>query len=186
MSRPLSETARTKMLAAASELILAGGVHCFTIDEVARRSGVAKSTIYRHFPNRNELIIAALDGAMAVPPTPDTGSLREDLLEFLASVLPIFRDSTLRAVSFEIYAAAMLDPELHKIHRSMMRRRGAPTKAIFDRGQARGEISPDLDYNTAFEIIEGPLIVRCLTRPETLDDIELEPLVDQMLVTLEG
>lgn len=166
--------------------MLCTGVPGFTIDEVARRSGVAKTTIYRHFPNRNELLIAALDGAIIIPATPDTGSLREDLLEFLASVLPIFADCAVRAVMFDIWSAATRDPELDRLQRSMMSGRAGPTQTIFDRGQARGEISPDLDYATAVEIIEGPFIVRSLARPEALYDIDLEPLVDRMLTLLKA
>ncbi len=54
-------------------IVVEVGVHGFTIDELARRSGVAKTTIYRHFPTRNELLIAALDGNITIPETPDTG-----------------------------------------------------------------------------------------------------------------
>ena len=186
MARPYSKVARAKMLGAATELVLATGVRGFNIDEVARRSGVAKTTIYRHFPNPNELLVAALDGATEVPPTPNTGSLRGDLLEFLASVLPIFANPTVRALSFEIFAAAIRDPELRHLYASMMRGRQIPTKTIFDRGLARGEISPDLDYSSAFEIIEGPFIIRSLVQPETLDDIDLESLVDRILVLLKA
>ena len=88
MARSLSEAARAKMLGAAADLVLDAGVDGFSVDEVARRSGVAKTTIYRHFPSAKELLVAALDQFMTAPPTPDTGSLRTDLLEYLASVRP--------------------------------------------------------------------------------------------------
>ncbi len=184
MARPRSEAARANMLGAATELVLTEGVRGFTIDEVSRRSGVAKTTIYRHFPTKNELLIAAIDGATAVPSTPDTGSFRGDLLEFFASVLPIFADTKLRAASLDIFAAAARDPDLRRAHRSMVRGRMGPLKTIFDRGQARGEISSDLDYPTAFDFIEGPFIVRSLIRPESIDDIDLEATVDRIIVVL--
>ena len=110
MVRSLSEAARTKMLAAATDLVLDRGVDRFSVDEVARRSGVAKTTIYRHFASAKELLVAALDRAMAAPPTPDTGSLRPDLLEYLASVRPGFADVPLRNLFFEIYTASARDP----------------------------------------------------------------------------
>jgi len=50
MARPRSEEARRKVLGAASDLMAARGVASLTIDEVAARSGVAKTTIYRHWP----------------------------------------------------------------------------------------------------------------------------------------
>lgn len=186
MARPYSEAAQAKMLDAAIELVLAAGVRGFNIDEVARRSGVAKTTIYRHFPNPNELLVAAVDGAIAVPPTPNTGSLRGDLMEFLASVLPIFANPTVRALSFEVFAASIRDPELGQLYASMLRRRAGPTRSIFDRGKALGEISSDLDYSSAVEIIEGPFIIRSLVRPETLKSIDLESLVDRILILLKA
>lgn len=79
---------------------------------MARRSGVAKTTIYRHFPGPKELLVAALDRIMTPPPMPDTGSLRGDLVECLASVGPTFADTALRTVFFEVYAAAARDPHL--------------------------------------------------------------------------
>ena len=112
MARSLSEAARAKMLGAAADLVLDAGVDGFSVDEVARRSGVAKTTIYRHFPSAKELLVAALDRIMTAPPTPDTGSLREDLLEYLASVRPTFADVALRNLFFEIYSASARDPEL--------------------------------------------------------------------------
>lgn len=169
------------MLAAAADLVLIDGVHGFSIDEVARRSGVAKTTIYRHFPTRNELLIAAIDAATAVPKVPDTGSLRRDLLEFLAEILPIFADATLRAATFDVIAAAIRDPELRQIYMSMMGARLGALQSIYRRAVERGEIPATVDYQTAFEVIEGPFIVRAMTRPEGLADIDLDALVDRII-----
>jgi len=184
MARPLSDVARAKMLAAATGLILEVGVSGFTIDEVARRSGVAKTTIYRHFPTRNELLVAALDGAIEVPATPDTGALPGDLIEFLETVLPIFADRVLRAVSLDIFAAAARDPELAELHQALGRSRLGPLKTMFDRGKARGEIAPDITFETAFDFIEGPVIARWIIDPESLDDFDIAGAVDRVLIAL--
>lgn len=172
------------MLRVAVELVREVGVSGFNIDEVARRSGVAKTTIYRHFPTKNQLLVAALDGSMTVPSTPDTGSLRNDLLEFLAEVRPVFADVSVRTVFFDIYAAAARDPELRELQRSMLHARAAPTRAIFEHAQARGEISPDLDYASAVEIMEGTFILRSMLRPDSLADLDLDRLVDRIIKQL--
>ena len=57
MARPRSEEARRKALAAAIDVIVDKGVGDLTIEEVAQRSGVAKTTIYRHWPERASLIV---------------------------------------------------------------------------------------------------------------------------------
>jgi AcrR family transcriptional regulator len=172
------------MLEATTDLVLADGVHAFTVDEVARRSGVAKTTIYRHFPSAKELLVAALDGIMTAPPTPDTGSLRDDLLDYLAHVRPTFADAGLRTAFFEIYAAAARDPDLRRLHQSLMRARSGPTRTIFDNARARGEISPDIDYPTMLEIVQGPFILRSMFRPDALVEVDLEALADRMLTVL--
>src|SRR5262245_48706909 len=105
MARSLSEDAREKMLEAATDVVLDTGVARFSVDEVARRSGVAKTTIYRHFPNPKAMLVAALDRAMTPPPVPDTGSLAGDLDAYLRSVRPLFADLRLRTAFFEVFVA---------------------------------------------------------------------------------
>ncbi len=174
------------MLDAAGEVLLADGVPGFNVDEVARRSGVAKTTIYRHFPSRNELLIAALDRVLQVPATPDTGTLRGDVREFLEVVLPIFADTAVRALFFDLWSAGTRDPELDRLQKEMMAGRAGPTMTIYRRGIERGEIAPDIDYPTALEIIEGPFIVRSLARPESLEEVDLDALTERIVAQLKG
>ena len=169
------------MLDAATELALDVGVRAFTVDELARRSGVAKTTIYRHFPSKNELIITALDGVTPVPEVPDTGNLHDDLVLFLGNVLPIFSSPKLRALFLDIFAAATFDEELASLQASMMSGRGAALITIIDRGRERGEIPAGIDDDTAFELIEGPLIIRALANPAQLDDLDLDGLVETII-----
>lgn len=173
------------MLAAGAELAVEVGVHRFTVDEVSRRSGIARSTIARHFATKNELLVAALDGIITEPATPDTGTLRGDLLEFLGSLVPIFANRQVRALFLDILSAASREPELAALQQSMMDRRSGPSRAIFDRAQARGEIAPDFDYHDAFLIFEAPLVMRGLGPPGSLDNIDLEIHVDRMLRVLQ-
>lgn len=184
MARTLSEEARAKMVRSAADVVLDAGVARFSIDEVARRSGVAKTTIYRHFPGAKQLLVAALDEVMAPPPVPDTGSLRGDLLAYLGSVRPMFADDTLRILFFEIYVAAARDAELRELRRALLAGRTGPTMAIFENARARGELAPDVDYPTLLDIVQGPLVVRSLARPETLGEVDLEALADRMLAVL--
>ena len=169
------------MLTTAAELVLTGGLGEFSIDEVARRSGVAKTTIYRHFPTRNDLLIEALDAATPMPEVPDTGTLRGDLEVFLTNILPIFRDDVLRTATLELFAAATRDPDLHQIHATLIEGRLESMNTIVGRARERGEIPDDLDDGAVFEVIEGPFIVRSLLRPEALRDVDLEALVDRMI-----
>ena len=79
MARPRSEHAHNAALEATLELLLHEGVEGVTLEEVAARSGVAKSTLYRHFGTRSGLISKAARRCLVEHPTPDTGSLEGDL-----------------------------------------------------------------------------------------------------------
>ena len=67
------------MMCAARAILAERGVDGLTVDEVADQSGVAKSTIYRHFGSVDELILAAVDELIPNNPAPDTGSFERDL-----------------------------------------------------------------------------------------------------------
>lgn len=172
------------MLAAAAQIVLVDGLAALSFDEVARRSGVAKTTIYRHFPSRHELLSAAIDAATPVPEVPDTGCLRGDLVAFLGNVLPIFADATLRAASFDLFAAFIREPELREVHRMVTAVRLSSLRAIYDRAVERGEIPAALGFQEAFEVIEGPFVVRSILWPESLADVDIEALVDRIVAML--
>ncbi len=168
------------MLAATIEILFDDGLPAFSIDEVARRSGVAKTTIYRHYPARNDLVLAAIDRAITPPPTPDTGSLRGDLLEFLPRVAPIFGNQRFRALSHELSAAAIRDPDFPDAVATFFRNRMGPLHTIYANAIERGEIPRSVDFDTAIELIEGPLMVMSMLRPEALDPLDVDGLIDRI------
>jgi AcrR family transcriptional regulator len=182
MARPLSNVAREKILEAATEVIRQVGVQGFSIDQVARQSGVAKTTIYRHFDSRNNLVIAAFHEAHGVhmQAAPNNGSLRADLFEVLSTDLPAFDDRNLQAIFYGIVAATAHDEELRDLVADGRLEEGNPLVAILERAVERGEIPPGMDPMTAFGFIEGPFVIRSLFQPESLASLDLELLVDQI------
>ena len=173
------------MLRVAAQVALEVGIHRFSVNEVSSRSGIARTTISRHFPTREELLVAALDEVIPVPPTPDTGSLRDDLAEFLSALIPVFADRRIRSLFLDILAAAGRDPALEDLQRAMMRRREGPSRAIYERGRSRGEIADDIDYEDFFLTIEAPLVMRGLGPPGALDEIDVDRHVARILRVLE-
>lgn len=169
MARPRSELSRTKALDSALHLAVVEGLAAVTMDDVARRSGVAKSTLYRHFGTRNGLLVAALDRIIQPPLAPDQGSLEADLVSFLASVQPIFANPSIRALAFEIYAAALRDPELDALRHTFFSGRMGPLMSVVERAQARGELGPDVDMVEAVMAIEGPFMLWSLTDAARID-----------------
>ena len=79
------------MLATTFELLSESGVGGLTVDEVSRRSGVAKTTIYRHWPTRAALVIDACSRISAEQKAPDTGSLEGDVTAILTNIAHLLR-----------------------------------------------------------------------------------------------
>lgn len=184
MARPLSTEARERILTSSRELLLDSGLAAFTVDEIAARSGVAKTTIYRHFDSTNELLIATLDQLVVSFPVPDTGDLRSDLLELAATAVPIFSDLNLRRLLLGVISMAAGDDELDRIHRAMMHERKGPLRAVIEAARSRGELPSALTFDVAFDFLEGPFTTRWLHDPLALGQIDIEATVDRAIAAM--
>ena len=80
--RPRDEAVDQRVLSAAWGLLHAGGYAALNVDDVAERAGVAKTTLYRRWPTKDHLAIAAAAQVLGEVPIPDSGDLRRDLAEF--------------------------------------------------------------------------------------------------------
>src|SRR5580704_702465 len=84
--RPRDRAVDQRVLSAAWGLLHAGGYPALNVDDVAERAGVAKTTLYRRWPTKDHLAIAAAAQILGEVPIPDTGNLRGDLTEFGAAL----------------------------------------------------------------------------------------------------
>ncbi|NLV54784.1 MAG: TetR/AcrR family transcriptional regulator [Acidimicrobiales bacterium] len=159
MGRPRSEAANRAVVEATAALLLEVGIEGTTIEEVAARSGVAKSTIYRHFGSREDLLVAAGRGCIAEQPTPDTGSFATDLRALfdrwssegerrVTDLLPLLLD------------AASRDPRMDEVVEAVLEERRRPLRTIIQLAQHRGEIDPGMELGTAMAIVVGPFTYR--------------------------
>ena len=183
MPRPRSTDARDRVVAVVRTLAVAEGLSAVTIDEVARRSGVAKTTIYRHFSTREELLIAALAESLPPPEAADTGSLHGDLVEFLSELRPLFAEPNARSLALEIVAVAHREPALQELQRQFFGGRMGPLLRVLGRARDRGEIG-EVTIIEAIEIVHGPFMVRSLSAPETIVHLDLHILADRAVVRL--
>ena len=181
MARPRSEEARRKALAAATDLIVERGVSQLTIEEVASRSGVAKTTIYRHWPSAETLLIDALACQVEQLPTPNTGTIRGDLRAMFELLIPtVDRTDKARLIFGLLYAAAD-DLELRRSLTDLMRERINPLRTIVELARARGELPASLDIDDAIDLIEGPFFYRYMFRGEEFDPDGFEILLEHVL-----
>jgi AcrR family transcriptional regulator len=181
-----SETARRKVLDAAVSLLHDAGIPAFTVEAVAKRSGVAKTTIYRHWPSSNRLLIDTIDCIIEPFPTPNTGSLRDDLRLLYSMTVPASADEIADKgrLMFGLLHAAADDPDLQSALEDLFRERTGPIRTIVQLAQARGELPDDLDIELAVDMVEGPIIFRYLVRRQPVDQHDFEGLLDRIAVGL--
>jgi AcrR family transcriptional regulator len=110
------------------ELLGESGVGGFTVDEVARRSGVAKTTIYRHWPSREALVIDACSRITDEREVPDTGSLEGDVTAILTNISQLLWTARWSSVLPSIVDVAERDPEFADVHRRIQHGHATPRR----------------------------------------------------------
>ncbi|HKY14575.1 MAG TPA: TetR/AcrR family transcriptional regulator [Microthrixaceae bacterium] len=181
--RPRDPELDDEILAAAAAIVSESGMEALTMDAVARRAGVAKATIYRRFPGKVDLIVATCNSvAPALPPTPDTGSVRGDLLVLLDHVLESVQGDDRGSMMPSVIATAACNPEVREaLHRFSANRRSRLTK-VLKRAIERGELYEGIDAELVGDQLVGALTYRSLVAGRPLNRAVLERLVDQTLL----
>ncbi|MHA6619094.1 TetR/AcrR family transcriptional regulator [Pseudonocardia sp. DLS-67] len=170
--RPRSQEADAAILAAALDLLLERGVGATSIEQVARRAGVTRATVYRRYPDKTRLLIATVEAAYGNPPAaPEIGDV-EHLLPGWAHVLA---DPRQRRLLRRLYGAIDDFPELVRAyetrfgaHRDQARRR------VMERARDRGQLPPDTDPDVLLDLLTGAVWQHLVTRPDTTPPAEVE------------
>jgi len=135
----------------------------FSIDAVARRSGVHKTTIYRRWPTKSDLILAAISNIVPSGDPPDTGTMAGDMAALAETQRRRLAGSGLSGIVPRVLAESMGDPELH---RDFVDRVVDPFRAMLrlfiERGIDRGELRPDLEVEPLVDLLHAMPIYRIL------------------------
>jgi AcrR family transcriptional regulator len=158
---------RATVLGAAIDLLAERGYSGFSVEGVVERTGVAKTTLYRHWPTRDDLLAAAiakLDGAGldGTGPLPDTGSVRQDLLDLQALRVRAARTTQWERCMPALVEAAAHHPELARVIARLTGQILAQIGTLLARGVERGELRQDLDPQLAASALIGPIVFRRL------------------------
>ncbi|MGC4088783.1 MAG: TetR/AcrR family transcriptional regulator [Polyangiaceae bacterium] len=156
------------VLAAALELFAERGYSGLAIDDVAARAGVNKTTVYRRWPTKVDLLGAALVNLRAQqPPPPDSGSLRDDLVELLFERATLMATPQRRAI-MQAMLIGNADPELQTLIQRLRREQPAIARVVFERAVARGELPPHADQALITETLLGVLHSRAVWKRERI------------------
>ncbi|MBE7209815.1 MAG: TetR/AcrR family transcriptional regulator C-terminal ligand-binding domain-containing protein, partial [Gluconacetobacter diazotrophicus] len=144
-------------------------------------SGVAKTTIYRHWPTRSALVLDACSKMGTPEPPPDTGTLEGDLLLLARRVADQLNNATWPSVLPSIIDAAERDPEVATLQASMHAGNMRPFFAAIEQARHRGDLAPDRDPDLLVAAIVGPLFYRRWFSKEPIDDAVVARVVARAL-----
>jgi AcrR family transcriptional regulator len=163
------------------ELLSDNGVSGFTVDEVANRSGVAKTTIYRHWPSREALVLDAASRISAEVHAPDTGSVADDATIILTNLAHLLATARWASVVPSIVDVAERDPEFAAVHGRIQRGHAAPLREVLDRAVERAQLPSATDVSQMISALIGPLYYRRWFTREPTDDRFVRVIVANVL-----
>ena len=173
---------RTAVVEATIAELADGGYAAASLERIAQRAGVAKTTLYRRWGTKEALVLEAmLERAGTRISVPDTGSLRADLLEFADTAATNAASPEVSAMARAVVAGAQHDGTLAAAARDFWAQRLALDAVIVKRGIDRGEVAADADPRRVIESVIGPIHLRLLLTGEPVDRGYLEWVVDTVI-----
>ena len=180
--RPRDPQTDERIIAAAADLLRRRGFERMTVDDVAAEACVGKATVYRRWPSKDDLAVAAMERLYSVEvPHPDTGSIRGDLAESYTSVLTFLGSPEGSAYLKMSIAESVRDERIAALYRAATENAEERARQMFVRAKERGELREDVDLNCCVQWLGGIIATRAITgRPlPTIDDVD--HLVDMTL-----
>jgi AcrR family transcriptional regulator len=173
--RPRSAEAEQAILDATLRMLGTHGVAGTTIEGVAAEAGVGKTTIYRRWPTKTDLILAAISNVVPRGDPPDTGTMAGDMAALADIQQRRLAGSALSGIVPRVLAESMSDPELH---RAFVDRVVTPFRELLrlfvERGIERGELRPDLEVEPLVDLLHSiPIYKMLMSRgdPASLEQV---------------
>lgn len=185
--RPRSARADQAIIQAALELLIEQGYDQMSMEAIAARASVGKTTVYRRYASKDEVVAAVLATVHQPVEIPDTGNTLNDLLLLGAA----FRESTVTSVVFpvvrQLLSLASSNPELFNIfNRQIIEPRQEILKTILRRGIERGEIRTDINLDLLVSNLLGAIIYQVLFRLEPGERPSQEFIERTIRLVIEG
>jgi AcrR family transcriptional regulator len=181
--RPRDSSRDEAILASTLEILKEQGYRGLTIEGVAVSAGVGRPTIYRRWPSKPALVVAALvrSTRLAVPAV-DTGSLRGDLTAVQHHQVELMSSPESRRVTAGLIADLATDPELNQIYvREYLAPRRATVWQVLQRAVDRNELDADVDFAFVYDLLVGPLFMRAVVWGQPLAPDAAEKTVEVIL-----
>ncbi len=183
--RPLNTAIDEQLLGVTQDLLIEQGFERLTMDAVAKRCGASKATIYRRWPSKTALVVAAAAALFQAPELPDTGDLREDLLACgRAYVQTGGRNAEVLA---SVITASRHDEGLREASRQAL---GEPYGGLFERVLARaverGLVQDGVDLETIAQVFPALAYQKVAARGLLVDEDDVRRVIDSVLLPALG
>jgi AcrR family transcriptional regulator len=157
------------------------GYRSITMEGIARKIGCARASLYRRWPSKRHLVAYAVVSELGANPSPDTGSLRLDLMRTVETLIAGFQ-GTLGSALAGLVGEMADDPALGRtIRKEVLGKRRRSIRAAFRRGIKRGELSPDVNVELLMDMVTAPFYFRTLFGHVKLSATMIETVVDTVL-----
>ncbi|MGL5832101.1 MAG: TetR/AcrR family transcriptional regulator [Waterburya sp.] len=166
--RPRSAKSHQAMLKAALELLGEVGFENMSIEAISARAGVGKTTIYRRYNSKEELIADAIESIRQDVVIPDTGNLDHDLDELIENAAQIILSPLGRQAVAMIISSAASNSQFAQIYwTKYLQPRREAFASVIERAKIRNEIQVDVDSSLIFDSMSGIMLYALIFPPET-------------------
>lgn len=170
--------------AALSEIALVGHEK-LSIEDVAKRAGVNKTTIYRRWPDPESLAIAAFERGSGNGSVPNLGALRADLIDYLQQFRDVCQTPAMLSLA-RMQFAGELNGQIGAMVKAQLEDRSCNPLTMFERARERGELRADTDLDLLRDLVLGGIQYRMLFRHASCSNEKLEQMVDVILAGATG
>lgn len=179
---PRTLRVRQVIIDAAIELLLHGGTREVTATRIAEETGVARTTIYRQWPDQPSLLLATIDALVAPhTPTPSSGDLQADLTTALTDLRTRLVTKQVRLVFAALVDYATLDEAFVAAQRRFVEGMTRPTVDVLNDAQQRGELPATLDCSLTATTLTGPLFHQFLLLHQTIGDDLIDEVTSRFI-----
>ena len=179
--RPGSERRHEAILQTAIELVIEFGFRAVSVESIAAKTGVAKTTIYRRWPNKAAIVMDAFMERLLRTQFPVTERALDSIRLQMHTMARAFRSKD-GAVLKALLAEAQFDPELATAIRerwTLPRRKLALT--VFQRAVSQGDLRPDIDLEATIDLLYAPMYYRLQRATAPLSDAYIDEIFDQVM-----
>jgi len=170
------------VLRTATDLLVEGGPGAVTIDAIVTRSGVARSTIYRHWESRDDVLVEVISSCAPhiEPPEPDL-DFEQALRLLVGQLCEVLADPEWARVVPALLALRNQDHGIAELEQRIEQRQEHALESVLRRGVEEGRLDPGVDVDRATALLVGPLLFASLMEKPAVDDALGELVVDAFL-----